>query len=194
MIAGDVSRSGQGTPPQACWKVRQLFGGDMFAVNSWGAGQPNIGFLVGFDFCVTTIAACTRDPMNRKVRLADGRRVQWVTHAAVSQTKLRDNNRAKIPTCHDTIPPSPIGTDEDSHRAPGFRSEHPGGCNMLLCDGSVKFVQETIEFRLPGTDSRGMINPAPELLQGGVYQALSTMQGQEVFQLPFSDAASSPKQ
>jgi prepilin-type processing-associated H-X9-DG protein len=41
-----------------------------------------------------------------------------------------------------------------------FASLHPGGANFVFADGSVRFVRDTIDFR--------------------VYQALSTIQGGEV--------------
>ena len=45
-------------------------------------------------------------------------------------------------------------------RVRGFASLHNGGANFLMVDGSVRFVQESINFR--------------------VYQGLSTIQGGEV--------------
>ena len=30
----------------------------------------------------------------------------------------------------------------------GFKSDHPGGANMVLADGSVNFVQEDIDYRM----------------------------------------------
>jgi prepilin-type processing-associated H-X9-DG protein len=49
-------------------------------------------------------------------------------------------------------------------RACGFKSRHPGGANILLADGTVHFLGETIDFR--------------------IFNALGTRDGGEVVQLP----------
>jgi prepilin-type processing-associated H-X9-DG protein len=47
----------------------------------------------------------------------------------------------------------PINTMENRGNQPvdhfltaGFKSMHPGGANMLLCDGSVHYIQESIDY------------------------------------------------
>jgi prepilin-type N-terminal cleavage/methylation domain-containing protein/prepilin-type processing-associated H-X9-DG protein len=53
----------------------------------------------------------------------------------------------------------------------GFRSQHPGGANFSFCDGSVKFLKQTIDMGNP--------NYTPPINKG-IYRQLSTRKGGEV--------------
>jgi prepilin-type N-terminal cleavage/methylation domain-containing protein/prepilin-type processing-associated H-X9-DG protein len=64
-----------------------------------------------------------------------------------------------------------IGFDYRTLGQFGFRSQHPGGANFLFCDGSVKFLKQTIDMGNP--------NYTPPI-NIGVYRQLSTRKGGEV--------------
>jgi prepilin-type N-terminal cleavage/methylation domain-containing protein/prepilin-type processing-associated H-X9-DG protein len=53
----------------------------------------------------------------------------------------------------------------------GFHSQHPGGANFAFCDGSVKFLKQTIDMGSP--------NYTPPINKG-IYRQLSTRKGGEV--------------
>jgi len=53
----------------------------------------------------------------------------------------------------------------------GFRSQHPGGANFSFCDGSVKFIKQSIDMGNPNFTMPINI---------GVYRQLSTRKGGEV--------------
>ena len=45
------------------------------------------------------------------------------------------------------IPPDPYALSCDGRGSAGFGSRHPGGTQFVMCDGSVHFVSETINFQ-----------------------------------------------
>jgi len=132
--------------------------GQSFAVNGWPAGQPNLWTLVSSgNFHVSTIAACTRDPINRKM----------ITESCLDDARFFLLNVPNV--CLSTV------TDQSGNnhnRASGYRSDHPNICNFLFADGSVRILKREIDFRLP----------TPTQPIAGVYQALSTIGGGETAQ------------
>jgi prepilin-type processing-associated H-X9-DG protein len=63
------------------------------------------------------------------------------------------------------VPNDPSPYSDDAMDNYSFSSQHPGGSNFGMCDGSVIFVSDTIEFQT-------------------VYHGLATIAGQEAVDLP----------
>lgn len=108
----------------------------------WIAGQPNsTQYYNGGKFIVTSLFAATVEPMNKYP----------VTDSYIEINTFYNPNTAV--SCLDS---RQGGKDYASN----YRSNHPGGCNFLMGDGSVTFLNESMDLL--------------------VYQARSTVAGEEV--------------
>jgi prepilin-type N-terminal cleavage/methylation domain-containing protein/prepilin-type processing-associated H-X9-DG protein len=122
----------------------QLFPGQSRLIDqSWSSGPTatnalhSIGLLQGSCMGVTALRGGHPDPFDERMN----------NPLALPSLDFNNGcvNAGTAPNTYDMIG--------------GFRSVHPGGCNFLFCDGSVRFVTETVP---PAT-----------------YRALSTMAGGE---------------
>ena len=108
----------------------------------WIAGQPNsTQYFGGGNFVVTSLFAATVEPMNKYP----------VTDSYLDISQYYSKNPAVA--CADS-------RNGGKHSASNYRSDHPGGCNFLMADGSVAFISESINL--------------------ATYQAKSTIAGEEV--------------
>ena len=69
------------------------------------------------------------------------------------------------------------GSGPQGRMLPPLSSYHPGGANAAMCDGSVRFIAETIDHDVTSKrKSSNMTGPSV----GGVIGALGTLHGHEV--------------
>jgi len=120
----------------------------------WIAGQPNSSKYIGQLGSLSSVFAATVDSMNKNP----------VTESFIDNTQLNSLN-LKV-ACADSrgapysYPDAVTGTNQGSSYASNFRSDHSGGCNFLMADGSATFLPESIDMV--------------------IYQAKSTIAGEEV--------------
>jgi prepilin-type N-terminal cleavage/methylation domain-containing protein/prepilin-type processing-associated H-X9-DG protein len=138
---------------------------DVCMGSSWGT-QPNKGFgssdCFANDTCVQSgqcVGMICRAPKGVEFRkVTDGLSKTYV----VGETLADDSNRNCLfcinsPLASTQIPLNTPYSWRQDPADPGqqkyyvfnsFKSAHPGGANMALADGSVQFVQDTIDYRL----------------------------------------------
>ena len=118
----------------------------------WIAGQPNSYQYVGQLGPLSSIFAGTVDAMNKNP----------VTESFISSPVLNSPNPNAA--CADSRPgygyPDKSSAGGGTSFVSNFRSNHPGGCNFLMADGSATFLSESTDMV--------------------VYQAKSTIAGDEV--------------
>jgi prepilin-type N-terminal cleavage/methylation domain-containing protein/prepilin-type processing-associated H-X9-DG protein len=108
------------------------------AWNGWIISEPNSTAFFAGGLIVTSMYGCTMEPMNKY---------------PVTDTYIELAGLFFPPSCPDS-------TAGGKHAVSNFRSDHPGGCNFSLADGSVRFVNDSIDLV--------------------TYRAYSTIQGEEI--------------
>jgi len=122
------------------------------AYQAWISSEPSFDPVASTGYVyVASILACTLEPLNKNP----------VTDAWADASMLQ-NCKKSLPSEKEKS----AGTTSTGgrHVTPNFRSDHSGGGNFLFADGSVHFLNDTIEML--------------------TYQRLSTMAGGEVAEIP----------
>jgi prepilin-type N-terminal cleavage/methylation domain-containing protein/prepilin-type processing-associated H-X9-DG protein len=131
------------------------YGELVFAWYPWIAGQPNSKqYFTGLGPVVSLFAG-TVDPMNKNP-VTDS----YIDDSSYLSPNYSTSCRESKALASPNAPPEPYGLG-GANSVSNFRSDHSGGCNFLMGDGSVTFINESID----------MIT----------YQGRSTIAGEEVY-------------
>jgi prepilin-type N-terminal cleavage/methylation domain-containing protein/prepilin-type processing-associated H-X9-DG protein len=159
---GDNYVVGYLTPPGAPWETPVGTtlppGAIQIGYNGYLGTKDHNGELRGiFDYRdgqVATIASITDGTSNTYVageRLPNqgGASSLWALNGSSSGTTVPINwqtNLSSGPGCTAGVFGSANWNCRFSYAAGGFKSRHPGGVNMAFCDGSIRFIKQTISL------------------------------------------------
>jgi len=136
------------------------------AANVWHAPPSFRGIFDanGGGWAITSPFGCTLEPLNKNPVTQS---LMGITDTDATVIFSLQNCRPSVDYTGSGNSPNGSGTAAagSGHRTSNFRSEHDGGANFLLADGSVHFIIDEVDIN--------------------VYRALSTMAGNETYESPF---------
>lgn len=139
------------------------------AANVWHA-PPNFRGIFSQaqngGWAITSVFGCTLEPLNKNPVTQT---LIGISDTSAASIVLLQNCRPSVDYNGTNVMPNGAKTPNpgSGDRTSNFRSEHDGGANFLLADGSVHFITDQINVN--------------------IYRALSSIQGQETFDSPFTD-------
>ncbi|MDA1166079.1 MAG: DUF1559 domain-containing protein [Planctomycetota bacterium] len=145
-----------------------------FANNGVFYNNSSTGLKSITDGASNTFAVGERDTRCGAAHWAGCRNPPGPCHWGVYQNRGRISKKVNSP---ESVPTpsqnSHPGWDPCDSCGEGFSSPHTGGAHFLLCDGSVQFINENIEFRNAGlTQAQLSSGTAFNSSNLGVYQRL----------------------
>jgi prepilin-type processing-associated H-X9-DG protein len=103
------------------------------ATMAWIIGEPNFDSYLGALGSRSSIYGCTIEPMNKSPV------TETYIHLATYGAEAIKMDMTPTFECRASF-------SGGQHSVSNYRSDHPGGCNFLMSDGSVAFLNESIDI------------------------------------------------